>query len=352
MECFDGVNTSRWLWLAVAFLVSEGLGAENVSSYLSKPPEWFQSEEGRRIAANVMSWQSDRGDWPKNTNTAGVKFEGDRAKLKGTFDNGATIPELRFLARAFSATKEAQYEKAFLKGFDHVLAAQYANGGWPQSFPMGKGYDRHITFNDQCMVNIMAFVRDVSREETFGFVDAKRREEAGRSFDKGIDCILKCQIRAEGKLTAWCAQHDDVDFSPRAARTFELASFSGGESAAIVRLLMSLESPSGKVIEAVDAAVKWFEAVKLTGIKEILVDDPNAPKGKDKRVVEDASSPPIWARFYDLKTMKPIFVDRDGAPKAQLSEIGYERRNGYAWLGTWPAGVLKNYPDWRKKVER
>lgn len=324
--------------------------ADRAAGYLSKPDVWFASEEGRKVAENILSWQAERGDWPKNTNTT-VRFEGERGKLKGTFDNGATIPELRFLARAFSATKKGEYEKAFLKGLDHVLAAQYANGGWPQSFPVGKRYDRHITFNDQCMVNILSFVRDVGREETFGFVDAERREKARRSFAKGIDCILKCQIRVDGKLTAWCAQHDEVDFSPRAARTFELASFSGGESAGIVRLLMSLEKPNREVVEAVDAAVKWFEAVKLTGVKEVLVEDVNAPKGKDKRVVEDASAPAIWARFYDLKTMKPIFVDRDGIPKGKLSEIGYERRNGYAWLGTWPASVLKEYPEWRKRIE-
>lgn len=332
----------------LAFTVADA--AERASNYLARPNAWFASEEAHTVAENVLSWQTERGDWPKNTNTA-AKFEGDRAKLKGTFDNGATIPELRFLARAFSATKKVEYEKAFLKGFDHVLAAQYANGGWPQSFPVGKGYDRHITFNDQCMVNIMNFVRDVGREDSFAFVDEDRREKARRSFENGIECILKCQIRVDRKLTAWCAQHDEVDFSPRAARTFELASFSGGESAALVRLLMSLEKPNREVMEAVEGAVKWFEAVKLTGVKEVLVDDANAPKGKDKRVVEDANAPAIWARFYDLKTMKPIFVDRDGVAKAKLSEIGYERRNGYAWLGTWPAGVLKEYPAWKKRIE-
>jgi pectinesterase len=48
--------------------------------------------------------------------------------------------------------------------------------------------------------------------------------------------------------------------------------------------------------------------------------------------------------------MKPMFVDRDGVPKEKLSEIGYERRNGYGWLGTWPATVLAEYPAWKKRV--
>lgn len=328
----------------------EGAAAEKVSSYLTRSDEWFRGDDAAIIAGNILSWQTQVGDWPKNTNTAAARFEGDRAKLKGTFDNSATIPELRFLARALGATKKAGYESGFLKGLDHVLAAQYANGGWPQSFPVSKGYDRHITFNDDCMVNIMNFVRDVGRNQEFAFVDAERRAKARAAFEKGVDCILKCQIRIDGKLTAWCAQHDEIDFSPAKARSYELPSLSGSESAGIVRLLMSLEKPSPQVIESVDAAVKWFEAVKLTGIKQVMAADPNGPKGLDKRVVEDASAPAMWARFYDLQMMKPMFVDRDGVLKEKLSQIGYERRNGYGWLGMWPEAVLEGYPVWKKRV--
>jgi PelA/Pel-15E family pectate lyase len=44
-----------------------------------------------------------------------------------------------------------------------------------------------------------------------------------------------------------------------------------------------------------------------------------------------------------------MFVDRDGVRKYDISEIGYERRNGYAWLGYWPEELFKIYPVWRKK---
>jgi hypothetical protein len=33
-----------------------------------------------------------------------------------------------------------------------------------------------------------------------------------------------------------------------------------------------------------------------------------------------------------------------------LAEIGYERRNGYAWLGNWPRRLLEQeYPAWKAK---
>ena len=102
------------------------------------------------------------------------------------------------------------------------------------------------------MVRVMEFLREVYSSKLFDFVDEGRRTAAKTAFDKGIDCILKCQIRVDGKLTGWCAQHDEVDFSPRPARTYELVTLSGSESVGIVRLLMSLDHPSPAVIAAVE----------------------------------------------------------------------------------------------------
>jgi PelA/Pel-15E family pectate lyase len=197
------------------------------------------------------------------------------------------------------------------------------------------------------MAHLMNFVRDVSSKDEFGFAGPERRKAAAVAFERGVECILKCQIKIDGRLTAWCAQHDEVDFSPRPARSYELASLSGAESAGIVRLLMSIDKPSRDVIAAVDAAVAWFESVKLTGIRETRVEDAKSPEGWDKRIVADPAAPPLWARFYDLKSMKPMFVDRDGIPKRTLAEIGYERRNGYAWYVTSPQAILNDHAKWK-----
>jgi PelA/Pel-15E family pectate lyase len=200
------------------------------------------------------------------------------------------------------------------------------------------------------MVNLMRLLREVATSEAFAIVDAARRKAAQAAFDRGVGCMLKCQIVVNGKKTAWCAQHDEKDFQPRPARTYELVSLSGAESVEIVRLLMSLDRPSPEVVAAVDGAVAWFEAAKLTGIKQVVVPDPQSPRGTNKVVVKDPAAPPLWARFYGIGTNRPIFSDRDGVPKQNLADIGYERRNGYAWLGTWPAEVLtREYPAWRAK---
>jgi pectate lyase len=343
--------------LIVVILVVEALScpasAAGVRDYLNRPEAWHRSEEGRRVAANVLSHQSAAGSWAKNTDTTSKPYEGDRSRIRGTFDNGATTGELTFLARAFRATNDDACRRGFLLGLDHILQAQYRNGGWPQFHPPGDGYARHITFNDETMVRLMRFVREVAMSEGYAFVDEDRRDAAANAFERGIECIVKCQVRVDGKLTAWCAQHDEAKLEPRPARSYELVSLSGSESVGIVRLLMSIEEPSPAVIEAVDAAVAWLDAAKLTGIRVDRVPDPAAPKGTNKVVVNDPTAPPMWARFHEIGTNRPIYADRDGVIKRNLADIGYERSNGYGWLGTWGQPVLeKEYPAWKQRLKR
>jgi pectate lyase len=202
------------------------------------------------------------------------------------------------------------------------------------------------------MVRILRFLREVGTSETYGFVTKEHRTASLQALQRGIECILRCQIDVDGVPTAWCAQHDEKDFSPRKGRSYELATLSGAESVEIVRLLMSLEDPEPEVVRAVDAAIRWLEAAKIEGIRQDRVSDAKSPKGWNKVVVKDPSAPPLWARFYEIGTNRPIFCDRDGVPKYRLEEIGYERRNGYSWLGDWPRSLLKKeYPEWKRRLQ-
>ena len=200
------------------------------------------------------------------------------------------------------------------------------------------------------MVRLMRLLQEVEHSRVYDFVTQERRAEVRRTFDRGIECILKCQIVVDGRRTAWCAQHDEIDFQPRPGRSYELESLSGAESVEIVRLLMSVDSPSPAVSEAVRCAVAWFEQAKLKGIRQEVLRGPASPTGRNKVVIRDPSAPPMRARFYEIGTNRPIYADRDGIAKHDLSEIGYERRNGYAWLGYWPQRLLEaEYPAWQKK---
>jgi pectate lyase len=331
--------------LALALLICTGTASwGKARDLLGKPDSWFNSAEGRSTTENVLSWQTAAGSWPKNIDTTARAYSAQE-KPQGTFDNGATTGELRYLARAYQATKDDRCREACLRGIDHVLEAQYLTGGWPQYYPPSAQYHRHITFNDDAMVRIMDLVRDVAKSPAFEFIDAARRETAMASFGRGIECILKCQIRINGKLTGWCAQHDEENYQPRKGRSYELPSISGAESAGILELLMSLEEPSPDVIRAVHAGAKWFASAKVTGLRIVR-------SNGDKRAIQDPKAPPLWARFYDLENGRPFFSDRDGVKKYEFDQLGAERRNGYAWYGDWGSRVERLYAKWCEQHPR
>ncbi|MFK8115656.1 MAG: pectate lyase [Rubripirellula sp.] len=316
--------------------VKAGSPAEDLTK---KPDDWFRGADGKEAMSCILSWQSEHGDWPKNKDTTRKPYTGDRDKLKGTFDNGATTGELRALARAICATDDARYKRSFLVGFDHILAAQYANGGWPQYFPLSSGYHRHITFNDNSMVRILEFLTDAEKSDEFGFLDQDRRGAAGTAVKRGIECIVKCQVVVDGKRTVWCAQHDEVTLAPVKARSYELASLSGAESAGILKYLMKLEEPSQEVIQAVRSGAAWFKSVRIDGLRYNRSD--NKPS-----LTADPSARPLWARFYEIESNRPFFCDRDGIPKYDVDEIGKERREGYSWYGSWGDSLANAYAKW------
>lgn len=337
---------------------NNGAGTISWRRCLSQSPEFYATDEAVRIADNVLLYRRDTGGWPKNVEMARVLNEQDKAllrKAKGrkdsTFDNGATHTQIRYLAKVYNATGLERVMRAIISAIDYMLDAQYDNGGWPQSYP-SRGYSRYITFNDGAMVGVMSLLREIAgKNPEYAFVDESRRQKARDAVQKGIECILKCQIVVDGKKTAWCAQHDEKTLVPRKARSYELASISGSESVGIVRFLMSIDEPEPEVIEAVRSAVGWFREAGLEGIRQVRKKDQSKPGGWDRVVVNDASAPVIWARFYEIGTNKPIFCSRDGVPKATLAEISHERRTGYSWLGYYATSLLaKDYPAWQKKV--
>jgi pectinesterase len=347
----------------ILFIASFGTNAQNTFKnwpdiIRKNDAAWFASAEAKNIAENVLLYQRNIGGWPKNIQMQNPLSETEKQKLtvlksdlhEITTDNGATCQEMLFMSKMYAQVKDERYKESFLKGLNYLLEAQYNNGGWPQFYPLKKGYYTHITYNDDSMVNIMNIMKQVGEETDFFSIKPPKEivEKAKKSFDKGIDCILKTQYKQNGVLTVWCAQHDEVSLAPANARAFELASLSGYESAKIVLLLMSLEKPSAEIITAVKSAQAWFEKTKITNLEEKRVLN-DAGKIIDKKMIVTQNAAPIWARFMDLETNEPFFCDRDGIRKKSLQEIGSERRNGYSWYSDAPKEVLKKYAAWAIK---
>ena len=322
---------------------------------LKQNREWYSSAEATRIAGNVMLYQRNSGGWPKNINMAAVlspeekkSIQDKKAETDSTIDNDATYTQLAFLARVYQATKDEAERQAFLKGVDYLLQAQYANGGWPQYYPQLLGYFKRITFNDDAMIGVMTLLRDIaSGKQTYEFVDEARREQARAAVQKGLECILKTQVVVDGQLTVWGAQHDEITLAPAAARTFEPVSLVSGESVGIVRFLMAMDHPQARVVNAIDAAIRWFEKTKISGVKWI---EQSTTNGMNRVLIKDEHGGPVWARFYEIGTNRPIFAGRDSVIKYDVSQIEAERRNGYQWYVTSPAKLLNDYVSWKKRV--
>ncbi len=311
-----------------------------------QPQGWYGSAEAANAADTVLLYQSPEGGWQKNTDLLTPPYSPGKVQ-QPTIDNGATTTPMRFVALVAAATGESKYREAFVRGLDYLFAAQYSNGGWPQFYPLREGYYSRITFTDDAMTNVLELLRAVADGEApYGFVDQGRRDKAAAAAARGIDVILRTQVRQNGRLTGWCAQHDEETLKPAWARAYEPPSLSGGETVGIVRLLMSVEEPTPDIVASIEGAVEWLRSVAISGIR---VDRIRRPDGRTERVVvADPDAPPVWARFYELVTNRPLYLDRDSVYRYDYSEVGYERRSGYSYHGDWAASLLSDdYPRWR-----
>ena len=321
------------LFSSTAGLLSENTGITasaaqlDWGSYLKKDAAWYGSSEGTAFGDEILQYQLADGGWRKDMNNTGLTG----SWAKSTIDNDATWSQIRVLSRIYNATGTEKYKTGALCGIDLLLNGQYDNGGWPQVFGDPGTYHAHITFNDEAMVSVMKVLQEVgNKSNEFAYLDDTRAERARKSVEKGVECILNCQIKVNGKLTAWGQQHDEFTLAPAGARAYELPSICTSESVGIVNFLRTLPNKDERIIRSINAAVTWFDDVKLEGIKFVT-------QGDDKVVIQDPSAPPLWTRFYDLESSRPMFSDRDGKVYYDVSQISKERRTGYAWYGTWPA---------------
>jgi len=322
----------------------------------------YRPDQSIHIADNLLLWQNHDGGWPKNIDWLKVLTKDDIDAMpsfkksepaRSSLDNKNIWVQIDYLAQVRSKTRLQRYDHAINRAIDYLVVNQHPSGGW-----RGSDVDA-ITFNDDVMVGVIRTLKQVSDNDAlYGFVNTKRRNSAQQAYEKGIVCILKCQIRVNGKLTAWAQQHDHESFLPVMGRHYEFPFPATLESVSIVKLLMEIDPPDRKVTQAIEAAVSWLNAVKIEGLR--IMEVPADPiqyryhwSDFDRIEVHEQGAPPIWARFYDLKTQKPVFANREKQIFRRYQDLMRERRTGYDWYGYWPARLLQQeYPAWREKINR
>lgn len=136
--------------------------------------ERYDQHQHREIAANLLLFQNADGGWPKNVDWL-AKL--DRATVfsllsefekRSTFDNRSTYPQIEYLSKVFTATRDEKYRAAAERGLNFILTSQHTSGGWH-----GSDVDA-ITFNDDVMTGVMHLLLDivegeVARERRMGY---------------------------------------------------------------------------------------------------------------------------------------------------------------------------------------
>ncbi len=318
---------------------------------LNAAKDWYAGEAARAIADGVVGYQSKAGGWTKGNDY--TKLIAEKSGVAdvwsgGTLDNDATTWEIRFLALAASATADAasaaKWRESFVRGLRYVMASQYPHGGFPQIYPLAGGYHDAITFNDDAMVQALELMRDIGEgKPEFAFVPAELRADCAPRVRRGIRCILATQLKdAAGRPNVWCQQHDALTLKPCAARNFEPTAACTNESASTLRFLMSIPKPSAEIVASIKGAAEWLE-------KTAQLDLAWSRASGAGKLVDRPGAPPLWARMYEIGTEQPIFGDRDRTVHYAVAELSSERRNGYAWYGTWPTRALEEFQAWSKQ---
>ncbi|MEL4179449.1 pectate lyase [Roseateles sp. PN1] len=346
-------------------------GHADKSMPLNQAPAWYASAAARRVADNIVSFQTPAGGWGKNQprdrpprlsgqdyvadNNSPRAVAGDfdlaenpRWSYVGTIDNDATITEVRFLAKVAVQLPEsdaAPYRASALKGLAYLLAAQFPNGGWPQVWPLQGGYHDAVTLNDNAVVEVAELLGEVGQGATeWGFVPAELRKQALAAEQRAIALLLASQVSIDGRKRIWAQQYDALSLAPVAARNYEPASLCTGESVDVLLYLMRQTQPTAEMKRAVEAGIASLRELAVADVKWARVDD-----AQGRRLTSKPGAGPLWARYYDALSLKPVFGDRDKTLHDDVNELSLERRNGYAWFGTWPLKALAAYEPWSRR---
>ena len=249
-----------------------------------------------------------------------------------TLDDNVTQGAMRLMMRVDAALgfKDARIHESARAALDSLLRAQYPNGAWPQrytefpdpaAYPVrkagypadwpwkwpNKNYFNYYTFND----NSIADAIDTMLEAARIYKEPRYLESARR----GGDFILLAQM--PDPQPAWAQQYD-LDMHPAWARQFEPPSVTGGESQAVIRMLLVLyrETSDKKYLDPVPRALEYLE-------RSVLPPVPN-PSEARRRV---GGGGPALARFYELKTNKPLYITK--GTQIQAAGLGSARIDGY-----------------------
>ena len=335
---------------------------------------WYGSPNSLAIATNFVYMQRTNGGWPRGigqtnalphqpdvggmSEVAVADVAASRNAIDSYFGRGITTNETRFLLRMYEATGIERFYTAGRLGFDTIVGVQDPLGGWPYQIS-GGSYHRGLSISDNAIDNILWLLMDIEDGLYADTLGSAGVAQASNALEKGIRWILNTQVRssafADGveRLTAWpfmVYQSGVENFTlqtgatagipgqPAWAREFEPPSISADESVDIIEFLMSIPNPSQEIIDAVSAAVFFYEYIRIDGFR--LHHNPIVPGTTmhpqlGRWLDPEEGARPLWPRFTCIDTFMPLFYDRaePGAndalsPHQGVSRAAFEAAHG------------------------
>jgi PelA/Pel-15E family pectate lyase len=335
----------------------------NYTSWLSKSTDPAAKLAADKTKAdNIVSWQMPHGGFYKQSAWYAAPWNGVAARSEwlgangvelGTIDNQATVTEIMFLANVYARTGDIKYRDSARRAIDFLLNMQYSTGGFPQVYPKrGTTYSNYVTFNDDAMIRVLVLFDQALKLKApldGDLVTDVQRSRMAFETRMAVQYILRAQIVQDGVRTVWCAQHDPATYAPLGARSYELPSKSGSESARIVEFLMS-QPQTAEVAAAAKAAVAWYRS-SATQIQDMTYDSVTTKVTNTSPFIPKVGAPTLWYRFYDLGTDTGFFSGRlptDNPPgtgkQYDIMQVEPERRYGYQWAGAYGTPVI-NYAN-------
>lgn len=274
-----------------------------------------------RNVARALAWgQRQIGGWDHRVRVDHLKpdsVQPERANGRCTFDDNITQEALSFLMAIDQILDEVWLTESIERGLQFMLQSQFANGAWPQWFPLRGGYHNNYTFNDNSINDCIRVMTEAHKY--YGkkeYLDSARR---GGDF----------MILSQGKppQAGWAQQYDQ-ELKPSWARSFEPAGLCSAATGRNIRALVDLYlyTKDEKYLKPIPAAIDWLKRSQI--------------------------KPNLWGRLYEVGSNKPIYGDRRDGNKIHYDykKISEFERTHYAWQGEYGINSAIRYYEKVKQL--
>ena len=193
-----------------------------------------------------------------------------------------------------------------LRALGFICSAQYANGGWPQRYPLKsefaphahEDYTSHCTFNDGVISHNIDVLLEASRK--LGNDDYRK---AAR---RGMDFYIISQLP---RPQAGWAQQYDSDLKPAWGRTFEIDAVCSAQTLTNLLDLIKFYKITGdrRYLEPIPKALDWLDSARLKA---------------------EPGSPYTHTYFYELDSNRPVYTRLVGTSYKDFTHVKTYRPEG------------------------